>query len=175
MADKSGVYKFTSPSGKIYIGQTSNFDRRKTEHRYSSKKTMNKLYTSFRKYGMDKHKFEVLFLSDNSYEKNRMEQFYIDFYNSIKLGLNLIDVTRGVNSFSGKKHSKEEVKRIKERMKGFVPVEAIKKRSKKIYCKSNDKTYVSLSSCARDLRLSQSYISQMVNGKVKNNYNLKFV
>ena len=48
MADKSGVYKFTSPSGKIYIGQTSNFDRRKTEHRYSSKKTMNKLYTSFK-------------------------------------------------------------------------------------------------------------------------------
>jgi len=175
MADKSGVYKFTSPSGKIYIGQTSNFDRRKTEHRYSSKKTMNKLYASFRKYGMDKHKFEILFLSDNAYEKNRMEQFYIDFYNSIKLGLNLIDVTRGINSFSGKKHSKEEVERIKERMKGFVPIEAIKKRSKKIYCKSNDKTYVSLSSCARDLRLSQSYISQMVNGKVENNYNLKFL
>ena len=175
MADKSGVYKFTSPSGNVYIGQTSNFDRRKVEHRYSSKKTMNKLYASFRKYGMDNHKFEILFLSDDAYEKNRMEQFYIDYYNSVKLGLNLIDVTRGVNSFSGKKHSKEEVERIKERMKGFVPIEAIKKRSKKIYCKSNDKTYNSLSSCARDLKVSQSYISQMVNGKVKNNYNLKFV
>ena len=174
MSNNSGVYKFTSPSGKVYVGQTSNFNRRKVEHRYASKKINNKLYSSFKKYGMNNHKFEILFLSNDSYEKNRMEQFYINFYKSIKLGLNLIDVTGGIGTFTGKKHSKEEVEKIKERMRGFKPVKAIEKRSKKIYCEINNKKYVSLSSCARDLGLSQSYISQMVNGKVKNDYNLKF-
>jgi len=175
MANKSGVYKFTSPSGRIYVGQTSDFNRRKTEHRYSFNKIINKLYSSFRKYGMDNHKFEIIFLSDKSYEKDRMEQFYIDFYNSINSGLNIIDVTRGVKSFTGKKHSLEEVERIKKRMKGFTPVEAIKKRSKSVYCEINNKKYISLSACARDLSLSQSYISQMVNGKIENIYNLKFI
>lgn len=173
MENNSGVYKFTSPSGKVYIGQSSNFNRRKSEHKYASKNTINKLYSSFQKYGMDNHKFEILFLSNDDYEKNRMEQFYINFYNSIKSGLNLIDVTGGIRSFTGKKHTEEEVKRIKERMKGFKPIKAIEKRSKKVYCEINNKTYNSFTSCAKDLGLSQPYITGVISGKYNNKYGLK--
>ena len=173
MKDNSGVYKFTSPSGKVYIGQSSNFNRRKTEHKYASKNKINKLYSSFNKYGMDNHKFEILFLSNDAYEKNRMEQFYINFYNTIESGLNLVDVSKGIRSFTGKKHTEEEVKRIKERMKGFKPIKAIEKISKKVYCEITNKTYNSLTSCAKDLGLSQSYVTGIVGGKYNNKYGLK--
>jgi len=173
MKSSSGVYKFTSPSGKIYIGQTSNFNRRKTEHRYASKNKINKLYSSFNKYGMDNHKFEILFLSNDVYEKNKMEQFYINFYNSVELGLNLVDVENNIRSFTGKKHTKEEVERIKERMRGFKPIKAIEKRRKKVYCELTNKTYNSFTSCAKDLGLSQPYVTGIISGKYNNKYGLK--
>ena len=42
---QSGIYKITSPSGKIYIGQSSNIERRMIEHKYRSKTKNLKLYS----------------------------------------------------------------------------------------------------------------------------------
>ena len=173
MLKESGVYKIESPSGKIYIGQSSNIRRRMSEHLYASKKIINKLYSSVKKYGFENHKIEILFLSDSDYEKNRMEQFFINYYDSINTGLNLIDVNGARKSFTGKKHTKKEIQRIKERMKGVTPEWAIAQRRKGVYCLVNNKKYRSISECAEDLNVSQPLISMMLNGKTPNKYKVE--
>ena len=51
----SGIYKITSPSGGIYIGQSNDVIRRKWE--YASIKCCDqpRLYNSLKKYGWNKH------------------------------------------------------------------------------------------------------------------------
>jgi len=168
----SGIYKITSPSGKIYIGQSSNIERRMVEHKYRSKSKNLKLYSSLRKYGIDNHKIEVLFLSKDKYEKDKMESIYIRYYDTINNGLNHIDIISGGCGFSGKKHSEENILKIKERMNGFKPTKAIEKRMKKVFCGYTNKYYNSISDCARDLNVSYSLISMQLNGKRPNNFNI---
>ena len=169
----SGVYMLESPSGKIYIGQSKNIRRRMCEHSYNSKKINNKLYASIKKYGLDMHTLKILFLSDDQYEKDKIEQFYINFYNAINKGLNHIDVIGGVKSFTGKKHTLKEINRIKKRMQGITPEWAIAKIRKTIFCGYNNKKYNSISECARDLNVSQPLISMMLNKKRKNKYKVE--
>jgi hypothetical protein len=55
-----GIYKITSPSGKIYIGQSVNiFKRFKQYVRFDCKKQIQ-LYNSLKKYGWEQHTFEVI-------------------------------------------------------------------------------------------------------------------
>jgi hypothetical protein len=169
---ESGIYKLTSPTGKVYIGQSSNINRRMIEHKYRSKNKNLKLYSSIRKYGLDNHSLEILFLSEDSYEKNRMESFYINYYDSIKNGLNHMDTYTFIGGFSGKKHSHENVLKIKSRMKGFKPMLAIEKIKKKVYCNFTNKTYNSLIECAKDLNISQAYASMQYTGKRLNKYGI---
>ena len=84
-----GIYKITNPKGKIYIGQSSNIERRMIEHKYRSKTKNLKLYSSLRKYGIDNHKIDILFLSKDKYEKDRMESIYIKYEQIKKLGGNV--------------------------------------------------------------------------------------
>ena len=169
---QSGIYKITSPSGKIYIGQSSNIERRMIEHKYRSKSKNLKLYSSLRKYGIDNHKIDVLFLSENKYQKDRMESIYIRYYDSIENGLNHIDVLSGGCGFTGKKHTEENVLKIKERMKGYTPINAVEKLMKNVFCGYTNKHYKSISECARDLNVSQSLISMQLSGKRPNKFNI---
>jgi group I intron endonuclease len=56
----SGIYKITSPSDKVYIGQSININNRIKHYYYSMGKKQPKLYNSFLKYGFDAHKFEII-------------------------------------------------------------------------------------------------------------------
>jgi hypothetical protein len=55
-----GIYKITSPTRKIYIGQSTNIENRK--YYYSSIKCnkQHKLYNSLQKYGWEQHIFEII-------------------------------------------------------------------------------------------------------------------
>ena len=53
------IYKITSPSNKIYIGQTVNIIKRKSYYKKGDCKAQPKLYSSFKKYGWDNHLFEL--------------------------------------------------------------------------------------------------------------------
>ena len=46
-----GIYKITSPTGKIYIGQSVDIKKRWNHHKYAKDKKCSKLYSSFKKYG----------------------------------------------------------------------------------------------------------------------------
>jgi group I intron endonuclease len=52
---KPGIYKIISPSGKIYVGQTIDLDRRQTEYKRLQCIKQRKIYYSLSKYGWDNH------------------------------------------------------------------------------------------------------------------------
>lgn len=84
----TGIYKITNPNGKVYIGQSVDIERRFHIHksRYNTDE-VPLLYRSFRKYGVERHIFEVLEECDEG-KLNKKERYYQERYNSIKEGLN---------------------------------------------------------------------------------------
>lgn len=83
-----GIYKIISPTGKIYIGQSIDIEKRWKY--YSTKKTriQPKLQNSFNKYGVERHSFEVVELcSENML--NERERYWQDYYKVLTEGLNL--------------------------------------------------------------------------------------
>lgn len=83
-----GIYKITSPSGKIYIGQSVNIEKRFEYYKYiNSIKNQAKLYNSFKKYGIEQHKFEII--EECSIEQlNEKEIYWGLCFNTINEGLN---------------------------------------------------------------------------------------
>lgn len=108
------IYKITSPSGKIYIGQTINLDKRKTKYKNLHCKGQNKIYNSLIKYGWDNHLFEVIDqfeYKDNKQFLNEREIFWVEFYDSYNNGLNL---TMGGDNNIGKIISEETREKLRK-------------------------------------------------------------
>lgn len=109
------IYKLTSPSGKIYIGQSANLKQRKEDYRCKKAPHQPKLRNSFLKYGVDNHNFEILYQGDCSNQcLDRLERSYILMYNSVAEGLNC---TEGGGGRRGYKHSEETKQKISETKK----------------------------------------------------------
>lgn len=84
-----GIYKITSPTKKVYIGQSIDIKRRFLHYKLLDCKAQKKLYNSFVKYKVEKHKFEVL-QECEMHELNDIERYYQDVYSAVgKGGLNL--------------------------------------------------------------------------------------
>lgn len=112
------IYRISSPSGKVYVGVTSNFKKRMSYYRTGLAKTQPCLGASFMKYGLLNHKFDVIeeFSSNLNYALGK-EMFWIRSYmsNICKFpqygGLNLTD---GGDGTIGYKASDEHRKRLGE-------------------------------------------------------------
>ena len=86
----SCVYKITSPSGRIYIGSTKNFNVRIRYYKTVNCKQQPRLYSSLKKYGWDKHNIEIVELCDYHNLLER-ERYWGDFYKVLgSKGLNCI-------------------------------------------------------------------------------------
>lgn len=85
-----GIYKITSPSGKVYIGQSRNIRKRFSVYKRKKCENQIRIYNSIMKYGWDNHIFEVI--EECEIELlNERERYWQDFYNVIgKNGLNCI-------------------------------------------------------------------------------------
>lgn len=113
-----GIYKVTSPSNKIYIGQSSNLEERKKQYSMyeSNYKYQRRLFYSIRKYTFDLHIFEVIEECDLT-ELNNRERYWQEFYDSIgRNGLNC-RLTKAEDK-SGKV-SQETRSRMSESKKGI--------------------------------------------------------
>jgi group I intron endonuclease len=83
------IYKITSPTNKIYIGSSINIKRRKKRYEILDCKAQHKIYRSLKKYGFDKHTFEII-TECNLDEMLNLEAYYGNLYNVLgKNGLNL--------------------------------------------------------------------------------------
>lgn len=129
-----GIYKITSPSNKIYIGQSINVERRMRGYRGTNgSKEQRHLKASLLKYGWQKHIFEILQQCEES-ELNTLEKYYVDLFQSFNTrhGMNLKDgggnkvrlsddTKRKISiSLKGHKHSDETRKKISSAQKGMI-------------------------------------------------------
>jgi len=98
------IYKITSPSGRVYIGQTRNFQSRMSAYRrYASvsdedakKLKQPKIVNSLRKYGFEKHSVEIL-LRCGVDDLSMYERKFIALYDSNSTnGLNCTDGGEGI-------------------------------------------------------------------------------
>lgn len=132
-----GIYKITSPTGRIYIGQSKDLKTRFRDYYklIDNIKTQTKLYNSFKKYGVENHQFDIIEYCTEE-ELNCSERFWQDEFDVLNGGLNCIlqecgekrrilsEETRKKLSEAGKKriHSQESiakrVKSFKENHKG---------------------------------------------------------
>jgi group I intron endonuclease len=111
-----GIYKITSPTNRIYIGQSVDIELRFKYYKYLKCKSQKKVYNSILKYGYDNHIFEVI--EECKIELlNERERYWQDFYNCIEYGLNCC-YTKS-NNKSGK-HSKETIENIKKSLIGII-------------------------------------------------------
>jgi group I intron endonuclease len=92
-----GIYKITSPSGNVYIGQSRNIKKRWEAYReYKKIKKQPAICRSFEKYGIDSHVFEVIHeVTDvnNLDILNELEIFYIKLYT--ELGCTMLNIDQG--------------------------------------------------------------------------------
>jgi len=83
-----GIYKITSPSGKVYIGQSVNIKSRIRSYKSNNCKSQTAIYSSLVKYGFENHLFEVIEECE-TISLNERERYWQDFYDSTgKNGLN---------------------------------------------------------------------------------------
>lgn len=90
------IYKYTSPVGKVYIGQTTDEKRRRRTFMNSNKTYGgDKIDRARAKYGPANFNYEVLeriSFSDSSEARDKLdelEEFYIRYYDSFKRGYNM--------------------------------------------------------------------------------------
>lgn len=106
------IYRYTSPSGKCYIGQTINEHTRKYQHKYHAfnetcKDYDKPFYRAIRKYGWDSFEYEILntVVVDTVEELvdklDTLEVYYIGIYDSYNNGYNS---TIGGHSLRGCNH-----------------------------------------------------------------------
>jgi group I intron endonuclease len=103
-----GIYKITNPKDKVYIGQSINISRRFGEYKRMNCSQQPKIYNSLKKYGSEKHKFEIL---EECILKqlNEKELYWKLYYNSINKGLNCELYDNGVGPRS--KEVKDKIKK----------------------------------------------------------------
>lgn len=108
-----GIYKISSPSGKVYIGQSTNINKRKTYYNNGCK-GQPRLHNSIMKYGFNNHSFEILIICEE-YELNKLEIYYADLFNCYDpiYGMNAI----GCGGSKGR-HSEETKRKMSEKAKG---------------------------------------------------------
>lgn len=112
-----GIYKITSPTGKIYIGQSIDIQRRFNEYKKNKGCSVaTRLYHSLKKYGFENHTTEILIECDAS-ELNDKEIYFIEKYQSF-------NTEHGMNLHSGgNNHKVSDETRKKQRLShlGKIP------------------------------------------------------
>jgi group I intron endonuclease len=102
-----GIYKITSPTGRVYVGQSVDCESRWKNYSGTCK-SQTKLYRSFNKYGIHEHTFEIIeeCLQSNL---NSRERYWQEHYNVLEEGLNCR--LQATDSKSGKMSKESILKR----------------------------------------------------------------
>lgn len=196
-----GIYKITSPKGRIYIGQS--VDIKKREYLYSKKfcKSQNKIYNSILKYGWEKHKFEIVEECGRS-DLNNREIYWGKFFKcldkrnlNLRLGgsrgefseeilkqmkLNNLGVSRNKGIPKTQEHKKKLSEAVKRRI--YTPERLLNmkkgmlgKNSTSIICINTNENFLSIREASKKLNISERTISNNLLGYTKTTKNkLKF-
>lgn len=83
-----GIYKITNPKGKVYIGQSTNINKRKNSYKKLQCVGQTLIYNSLKKYGWENHHFEVIEVCGVE-QLNERENYWGKYYDTLEEGLNL--------------------------------------------------------------------------------------
>jgi group I intron endonuclease len=193
---KIGIYKITSPSGKVYIGQSADIEYRFNDYKRLRCKAQAKLYASFKKHGVENHTFEVIKECEVN-ELNYYERHYQEFYDVLDrdLGLNLkytsvgdkkvvhseetIQKIRqasiGNKNNLGRKHSEESKRKNSESKKKLYANGLPNPASKKVINTETNDVYISLSQMCRILNISINTMKPKLCGLRNNNTPFRYL
>jgi group I intron endonuclease len=187
-----GIYKITSPSNKVYIGQSIDINRRFNEYKKLQCSQSTKLYNSLQKYGVENHQFEII--EECTIEQlNEHEEHYILLFNSHNSGLNiklsskptwtgkkrpehskfLLNNGSGL-SYKRNEYHKENMSNILKNLwsddkKREIRIQKIKqnkvgKKTKAIKCIETGLIYNSIKECSEDMNISKGMLCSFVKG-----------
>ena len=155
-----GIYKITGPSGKVYIGQTTNFTKRKNYYKNGAKPYQVRIHNSLQKYGYDAHTIEFIeqCLVENL---NERERYWQDFYDVIgENGLNCrLTETKDKSGFiSDESKSKMSVAR-----QNRILTDKEKYRLKSLFLgrKHTEETRLKMSESAKGRKFTAEHIAKL--------------
>ena len=111
-----GIYKITSPSGKVYIGKSVDIDNRWRKYTTLNCKTQRKLYNSLLSHSPDNHTFEIL----EECEENQLSLMEYTYYQKhVDDGCEMLNIAiPNPNGDGVGRHSEETRRKISEARKG---------------------------------------------------------
>lgn len=119
MSKVVGIYKITSPSGRVYIGQSWNIKHRWQDYGKSTTKSQPYLNHSFLKHGKKAHSFEVIHELPYDVQQQTLdvyEQLYMYLYR--QCGAKLMNIRE---AGSQGKLSEETKQKVSQSLKGNKP------------------------------------------------------
>jgi group I intron endonuclease len=192
----------TSPSGKSYIGQTMNFEKRMREHNRPSSPCVA-IRDCILRFGFDKMKVEILLKDLTLDEANKYEEFYIKEHNTlVPNGYNLREggenralsdeVKRKIgegnrgkvkspetielhrNAMKGRKMSDEFKRKISEALKGKPKSEEHKEKTRQVHIgmKHTEESKLKISMNRKGIKISKEAAIKQLEA-YRNTYNKK--
>lgn len=162
-----GIYKITSPTNRIYIGQSIHIEKRWDNYQRLNCKNQTKLYNSLKFHGVDNHKFEIVeeCLQDNLLER---ETYYKKLYKVLEISSLCCRIDGRFGSLS-----QETKDKISEGLKGITRTEKTKKRigiklSKKLYQYNLNGNLIRIWNSCQEAELNNK-------GNIKKNYEGKIL
>ena len=199
-----GIYKITSPTKRVYIGQSVNIEHRKDLYSKKHCKSQFKLYNSILKYGWGSHKFEIIEECKRG-ELNERELYWGKFFNTLdqfnlnlrlgnarggfskesldKMKQNNLGVSRNKGVAKSKEHKEKLSKAVKNRVYtserlNLMRESMLGKNTKGIICVNTNKKFVSIRGASKELNINERVISNNLLGytkKTKNNLQFKYI
>lgn len=140
-----GIYMYTNDiNGKVYIGQSINIERRKSQHLWASRKEgcddyNTRFHRAIRKYGIENFSFSILAeLKSEEYSKeilDNLEKQYIKLFNSYDFKYGYNATKGGTNTIGNTIHKgesngrallkKEEVEDIRLKYNSHIPFRVV--------------------------------------------------
>lgn len=134
-----GIYKITSPNGKIYVGQSKNIYNRWLYYKQLKCKNQKYLYHSLKKYGYNNHILEIIEICEQIH-LNERELYYINLFDCLNTGLNLVhNFVFGENMAEEKRKRNQRKKKKYEIQKRYLLNREMKKQE---YLRSDEYLYL---------------------------------
>jgi len=124
---KIGIYKITSPTNKVYVGQSIDIEKRWKKYRDWINHNQPKIFRSMKKYGIENHIFEII-EECNVDELDKRELYWKQYYLDI-LGWNNVLFCQ-LKDGKGGFRSEETKRKMSESNKGRIFSEESKLKMK---------------------------------------------
>ncbi|MCK9370544.1 GIY-YIG nuclease family protein [Candidatus Dojkabacteria bacterium] len=89
MENRHSIYRLTSPSGKVYIGQSVDVRKRMRHYKNLLCQGQHKILNALTKYGFENFKLDILHEDRNIDDINLLEEFEIAVHDSVLNGYNI--------------------------------------------------------------------------------------